>query len=43
VTASDAHYLNDIGRACSVFELAAPTLAEIRLALARKEGRRILV
>ena len=43
VTASDAHYLDDIGRACSVFELAAPTLAEIRLALARKEGRRILV
>ncbi len=43
VTASDAHYLNDIGRARTVFQLAAPTLAEIRLALARKDGRRILV
>ena len=43
VTASDAHYLNDIGKACTVFEMAAPTLAEIRLALARKKGRRILV
>ena len=43
VTASDAHYLDDIGKACTVFEMAAPTLAEIRLALARKKGRRILV
>jgi PHP family Zn ribbon phosphoesterase len=43
VTASDAHYLNDIGRAWTVFQMAAPTLAEIRLALARKDGRRILV
>jgi PHP family Zn ribbon phosphoesterase len=43
VTASDAHYLDDIGRACTVFELAEPSLAEIRLALARKNGRRIRV
>ena len=43
VTASDAHYLNDIGKVGTVFELAEPTLAEIRLALARKDGRRILV
>ncbi len=43
VTASDAHYLDDIGRACTVFELAAPTLAELRMALAGKEGRRILL
>jgi len=43
VTSSDAHYLNDIGRAWTVFQLAEPTLAEIRLALARKDGRRILV
>jgi len=42
VTSSDAHYLNDIGRAWTVFQLAEPTLAEIRLALARKDGRRIL-
>ena len=43
VTASDAHFLNDIGKACTVFQLAEPTLAEIRLALAQKDGRRILV
>ena len=43
VTASDAHYLNDIGKACTVFQMADPTLAEIRLALAKKNGRRILI
>ena len=43
VTASDAHYLDDIGKVFTVFELTAPTLDEIRLALAKKEGRRILV
>ncbi len=43
VTASDAHFLDDIGKACTVFQLTAPTLAEIRLALAGKDGRRILV
>jgi PHP family Zn ribbon phosphoesterase len=43
VTASDAHFLNDIGKACTVFELAEPSLAEIRLALAGKDRRRILV
>lgn len=43
VTASDAHYLNDIGKACTVFQLAEPTVAEIRMALARKNGRRIVI
>ena len=43
VTASDAHYPNDIGKAFTVFQLAGPTLAEIRLALAKKDGRRILI
>ena len=43
VTASDAHYPNDIGKAWTVFQMAEPTLAEIRLALAGKDGRRILV
>jgi PHP family Zn ribbon phosphoesterase len=43
VTASDAHFLNDIGKAFTVFELAEPSLAEIRLALAGKDGRRVLV
>ena len=43
VTASDAHYLNDIGKACTTFQMAEPTLDEIRLALAKKDGRRIVV
>jgi len=43
ITASDAHYPDDIGKASTVFEMAAPTLAEIRLALLGKDGRRILV
>jgi PHP family Zn ribbon phosphoesterase len=43
VTASDAHFLNDIGKTCTVFKLAEPSLAEIRLALAGKNGRRIVV
>jgi len=43
VTASDAHYPNDIGKAFTVFQLAEPTLAEVRLALAKKDGRRILI
>ena len=43
VTASDAHYLKDIGKASTVFQLAEPTLAEIRMALVKKNGRRILI
>ena len=43
VTASDAHFLNDIGKVFTVFELAEPSLSEIRMALAGKDGRRILV
>lgn len=42
VTSSDAHYLNDIGKVRTIFHLAAPTLEEISLALAGKEGRRIV-
>ena len=42
VTASDAHFLKDIGKAWTEFILAAPTLEEIRMALAGTEGRRIL-
>ena len=42
VTASDAHFLQDIGRAWTEFILAAPTLEEIRMALTGAEGRRIL-
>jgi PHP family Zn ribbon phosphoesterase len=43
VTSSDAHYLDDIGKASTVFQMAGPQLAELRLALAGKEGRKIVV
>ena len=42
VTSSDAHFLHDIGKVWTEFVLAAPTLQEIRMALAGTEGRRIL-
>ena len=42
VTASDAHFLHDIGKVYTEFILAAPTLQEIRMALAGIDGRRIL-
>jgi PHP family Zn ribbon phosphoesterase len=42
VTSSDAHFLHDIGKAWTEFSLAAPTLEEVRMALAGKDGRRIL-
>ena len=42
VTASDAHFLGDIGKVWTEFILAAPTLEEIRMALAGTEGRRII-
>ena len=31
VSFSDAHYLNDIGRACTLFEIEAPSVNEIKL------------
>ena len=43
VTASDAHFLEDIGKVWTAFMLAAPTLEEIQMALAGTEGRRILI
>jgi hypothetical protein len=42
VTSSDAHFLHDIGKVWTEFVLAAPSLEEIRMALAGTEGRRIL-
>jgi len=41
VTASDAHFLEDIGKVWTEFILTAPTLDEIRLALTGIKGRRI--
>jgi predicted metal-dependent phosphoesterase TrpH len=43
ITTSDAHFLEDIGKVWTVFLLAEPTLAEIRLAFLKKAGRRIIV
>jgi PHP family Zn ribbon phosphoesterase len=43
ITTSDAHFLDDIGKVWTVFLLAEPTLAEIRLAFLKKAGRRIIV
>ena len=43
ITTSDAHFLDDIGKVWTVFQLEEPTLAEIRLAFLKKAGRRIIV
>lgn len=42
VTASDAHYLSDLGRARTIVMMKEPTFEEIRLTLQGKDGRRIL-
>jgi hypothetical protein len=41
IAASDAHFLDDIGKVWTNLVLAAPTIAEIRRALQAKDGRRI--
>jgi predicted metal-dependent phosphoesterase TrpH len=42
LTASDAHDLEDLGRTPTRLRVAGPGIAELRLALARQEGREIL-
>ncbi|MGD2096508.1 MAG: PHP domain-containing protein [Desulfobacterales bacterium] len=42
VTASDAHFLHDIGKVWTEFFLAAPSFEELALALTGKEGRHII-
>ena len=42
ITSSDAHYISDIGRSPTGFSLEAPSFAEIRLALKREAGRRVV-
>ena len=42
VTSSDAHFLNDIGKVWTEFMLGAPSLEELILALASKNGRHIV-
>lgn len=41
LTNSDAHSLGKLGREYNVMELAQPSFSELRLALERKEGRRV--
>jgi len=43
VTSSDAHDLKDIGRAGTVLQMAAPTLAEVGWALRGIRGRKLLI
>jgi 3',5'-nucleoside bisphosphate phosphatase len=42
ITSSDAHYLSDIGKACTRMFLENPTFEEIGFALRRERGRYIL-
>ena len=41
ITSSDAHRLDGVGRAVTVFEMAEPTFEELKLALHAKDGRQI--
>ena len=42
IISSDAHYLKDIGKAMTKIMLAEPTLAELKMAFSRQNGRHIL-
>jgi len=42
ITSSDAHYLQDIGKASTCFLLGAPCVADIRKAFKKQEGRHLL-
>jgi hypothetical protein len=42
IVCSDAHQVEDIGRARTVFLLAEPSLEELRLAFRGKEGRKVV-
>jgi len=42
ITSSDAHYLQDIGKTMTKIMLAEPTLAELKMAFSRQNGRHIL-
>lgn len=43
VASSDAHFMEDIGRAVTCFYMQEPVLAEIRLALEGKGGRKVVM
>jgi len=40
ITCSDAHFLNDIGKATTTFLIEEPTIAEIKKAMRNEEGRK---
>jgi len=42
ITASDAHFPDEIGASSTRFQVARPNMAELRLALAGREGRKVL-
>lgn len=42
ITSSDAHYLHEIGRVCTKFELNSPRISELRSALRGENGRRVV-
>ncbi len=43
ITSSDAHYIEDVGKVWTGFMLEAPTFDEIRMGLAGRSGRRIVL
>lgn len=40
---SDAHFPDDLGKIYTVFEMESPTFSEIKMALAREDGRNVLI
>ena len=42
ISSSDAHFPDDIGAGSTVFQIARPDVAELKKALAGREGRRVL-
>ena len=42
ITSSDAHFINDIGTSVTKIVLREPTLAELRMALKKEDGRHVL-
>ncbi|MGD9034854.1 MAG: PHP-associated domain-containing protein, partial [Desulfobacteraceae bacterium] len=42
ITGSDAHRLEEIGDSLTRFQMASPDMAELRLALAGRKGRKVL-
>jgi PHP family Zn ribbon phosphoesterase len=42
ITSSDAHYLKDIGTSLTKIMIEEPTLAELKMAFSRQDGRHIL-